>query len=35
MIAAYRAERGESLGFNAIELTPGTRITIAMPVGVA
>jgi len=35
LIAAYRAERGESLGFNEIELTPETRITIAVPVGVA
>jgi predicted RNase H-like HicB family nuclease len=35
LIAAYRAERGESLGFNEIELTPETRITVAVPVGVA
>ncbi len=35
LIAAYRAERGESLGFNEVELTPDTLITIAMPVGVA
>jgi predicted RNase H-like HicB family nuclease len=34
MIAAYRAERGESLGFNEVELTPETRMTIAIPVGV-
>lgn len=34
MIAAYRAERGESLGFNEVELTPETRLTIAVPVGV-
>ena len=34
MIAAYRAERGESLGFNEIELTPEMRMTVAVPVGV-
>ncbi len=34
MIAAYRAERGESLGFNEIELTPDTRMTVAIPVGI-
>jgi len=31
LIAAYRAERGETLGFNEVELTPATRITIAIP----
>ena len=35
MIAAYRAERGESLGFNEIEFTPDTRMTMAIPVGVS
>ncbi len=35
MIAAYRAERGESLGFNQVELTPKTRMTLSIPVGVA
>jgi predicted RNase H-like HicB family nuclease len=34
MIAAYRAERGETLGFNEVELTPKTRMTISIPVGV-
>ena len=34
MIAAYRAERNEALGFSEIEFTPGTRMTIAIPVGV-
>ena len=34
MIAAYRAERGESLGFNEIEITPQTRMTVAIPVGI-
>jgi predicted RNase H-like HicB family nuclease len=35
MIAAYRAERGEALGFNEVELTPGTRMAVAVPVGLA
>ena len=35
MIAAYRAERGENLGFNEVELTPDTRMTVAVPVGPA
>lgn len=34
MIAAYRAERGESLGFNKIALAPNTRLTMAVPVGI-
>jgi len=34
MIAAFRAERGESLGFNEINLTPETRMTVAVPVGI-
>jgi predicted RNase H-like HicB family nuclease len=34
LIAAYRTERGESLGFNVVELTPKTRLTVAIPVGV-
>ena len=34
LIAAYRAERGESLGFNQVELTPETRMTLSIPVGV-
>lgn len=34
LIATYRAERGEALGFNEVELTPGTRITVAVPIGV-
>lgn len=34
MIAAYRAERGESLGFNEVELTSDTRMTVAIPVGI-
>ena len=32
LIAAYRAER---LGFNRVELTPNTRPTVAVPVGVS
>ncbi|MCD6345018.1 MAG: type II toxin-antitoxin system HicB family antitoxin [Anaerolineae bacterium] len=35
LITAYRAERGESLGFNRIALTPNTRLTVAVPVGVS
>lgn len=35
MIAAYRAERGESLGFNEVEITPDTRMTVAVPIGLA
>ena len=34
LIADYRAERGEKLGFNEVELTPNTRLTVAIPVGV-
>lgn len=34
MIVAYRTERGESLGFNEVDLTPETRMTIALPVGI-
>ena len=34
LIVAYRAERGESIGFNVVELTPQTRMTVAIPVGV-
>ncbi len=34
MIVAYRAQRGESLGFHEVELTPETRMTVSVPVGV-
>lgn len=34
LIAAYRAERGETMGFDFVELTPKTRMTVAFPVGV-
>jgi len=34
MIVAYRAERGESLGFNEIAIEPNTRMTVAIPIGV-
>ncbi len=34
MISAYRSERDEGLGFNEVEWTPKTRMTIAVPVGV-
>ncbi len=33
LIIAYRTERGESLGFNEVDLAPGTRMTVALPVG--
>jgi predicted RNase H-like HicB family nuclease len=35
MIVAYRTERGESLGFSEIELTPETRMTVAIPIGIS
>ena len=35
MIVAYRTERGESLGLNEIDLTPETRMTIAIPIGIS
>ncbi len=35
LVFAYRRERGELLGFNAVEFTPETRLTVAIPVGVA
>ena len=34
MISSYRAERGESLGFNEVDINPKTRMTVSMPVGV-
>lgn len=34
MIVAYRAERGESLGFHEVELTSETQIAVSVPVGV-
>lgn len=35
LIEAYRAERGESLGLQAIEFAPGMQMTVAVPVGMA
>lgn len=35
MIAAYRSERGELLGLNAVELSTGTQLAVAIPIGVA
>ena len=35
LIAAYRSERGELLGFPSVEVTPDTRLTVAFPIGVA
>ena len=34
LIAAYRLERGETLGLGEVELTPDTRIAVAIPVAV-
>ena len=34
IIAHYRAERGENLGFNEIEITNNTKMTVAVPVGI-
>jgi len=34
MIFAYRRERGEPIGFDAVKLTANTRLTIALPVGI-
>jgi len=34
MISAYRAERGETLGFNEVELGPDMRLTVAIPIGI-
>ena len=33
MIGEYRAERGESLGCNAVDVGPGTKLTVSVPVG--
>jgi len=35
MIAAYRAERGESIGLNEIEWVSDAKMTVSIPVGVA
>jgi predicted RNase H-like HicB family nuclease len=34
MIASYRAERGESLKLDTVELTPNTQVAISIPIGV-
>lgn len=34
MIASYRAERGESLKLDMVELTPDTQVAISIPIGV-
>jgi len=34
MIASYRAERGESLELEMVELTPDTQVAISIPMGV-
>ena len=33
LIAAYRKERGETLGFNTVVMTPESRLAVAMPLG--
>ena len=35
MIAAYRSERGESLGVEEVELTTDTRLAVSVPIGIA
>ena len=35
MIAAYRAERGESMGLNTLELVPAVKVAVSIPVGIA
>ncbi|HEX28473.1 TPA: hypothetical protein ENG04_00135 [Candidatus Poribacteria bacterium] len=35
MIASYRTERGERIGIGEVELTPGTRVTLSIPVGIS
>ena len=35
LIAAYRSERGEDLGFNRIDITPATRLAVSIPIEVA
>jgi len=35
MIVTYRTERGEKLGFNEVEFTADTIMTIAMPIGIS
>jgi len=34
MIISYRLERGESLGYSELTITPETRITLSLPVGI-
>ncbi len=34
MIAKYRAERGELLAANVLEITPETQVAVSIPVGV-
>ncbi len=34
LIIAYRKERGEPLGYSEVDITPETRITLSMPVGI-
>gem|GEM_PF-479553 len=34
MIVSYRSERGESLGFHEVDITPETRMAVSVPVGI-
>lgn len=34
MIAAYRTERGETLGINEISLSPNMQLSLSIPVGI-
>jgi predicted RNase H-like HicB family nuclease len=34
LIMAYRKERGEPLGYTEVDITPETRITLSVPVGI-
>jgi predicted RNase H-like HicB family nuclease len=34
LIIAYRTERGESTGFNEVDIAPETRLTVSIPVGI-
>lgn len=35
MIAAYRAERGETLGINEVSLSPNMQLSLSIPVGIS
>jgi len=35
MIVAYRAERGEPIGIQEVDISPETRFSVSIPVGVS